>query len=75
MPKLPRISGAEIIKILERMGFVEVRQKGSHVVLKKEQFEGALGCVVPLHKEVAVGTLSSILRQAQITPDEFVAHM
>ncbi|MEI8133223.1 MAG: type II toxin-antitoxin system HicA family toxin [Leptolinea sp.] len=67
MPKLPRVSGQEIQRALERLGFQRVRQRGSHVVLRK----GELGCVIPLHDEVAVGTLRSILRQAGISPDDF----
>jgi predicted RNA binding protein YcfA (HicA-like mRNA interferase family) len=45
MPKLPRLSGAEIIKILQKMGFYQARQRGSHVVMKKITPEGAVGCV------------------------------
>ena len=67
MPKLPRISGAAIIKALERLGFVRVRQSGSHVIMRR----GSKGCVVPLHSEVKVGTLAGILRQAEITQAEF----
>jgi len=49
VPKLRRVSGQEAIKALERLGFVQVRQRGSHVVLKKSTPEGEIGCVVPLH--------------------------
>ncbi len=72
MPKLPRISGKETIKALEQLGFVQTRQQGSHVVLKKETSGGAIGCVVPLHRELAIGTLRGLLRQAGVTPDEFM---
>jgi predicted RNA binding protein YcfA (HicA-like mRNA interferase family) len=68
MPELPRISGAEAIKIFESLGYVQVRQRGSHVVLRKQD----KGCVVPVHKELAIGTLRSAIRQAGITPDVFV---
>ena len=68
MPKLPRTSGAAIIKALERLGFVRVRQSGSHVILRR----GIKGCVVPMHSMVKVGTLAGILRQAEISPDEFI---
>ncbi|MFC1639526.1 type II toxin-antitoxin system HicA family toxin [Gemmatimonadota bacterium] len=71
MPKLPRVSGHEVVKRLERLGFVQVRQRGSHVVLRKESAEGAVGCVVPLHAELAVGTLRGVLRQAGVTAEEF----
>jgi predicted RNA binding protein YcfA (HicA-like mRNA interferase family) len=72
MAKLQRISGAEAIRALERLGFVRARQRGSHVVLKRETAEGVVGCVVPLHRELAVGTLRSILRQARVSPSELL---
>jgi predicted RNA binding protein YcfA (HicA-like mRNA interferase family) len=68
MPELPRISGREAIRALERLGFVVKRQRGSHVILRR----GSTGCVVPDHRELKAGTLSGILRQAGITVDEFV---
>ena len=68
MPKLPRTSGAAIVRALERLGFVRVRQSGSHVILRR----GIKGCVVPMHSKVKVGTLAGILRQAEISPDEFI---
>ena len=62
MPNLPNLSGKEIVRALENLGFVQARQRGSHVVMKKSTTEGSIGCVVPIHSEVAVGTLSSILK-------------
>jgi len=70
--KLNRISGKETIKRLEQLGFQKIRQKGSHVVMKKVTSDGEIGCVVPLHKELAVGTLLGILKQARISVDLFV---
>ncbi|MEK9137463.1 MAG: type II toxin-antitoxin system HicA family toxin [Bacteroidota bacterium] len=75
MPKLRRVSGQEAIRALERLGFEQVRQRGSHVVLKKYLLEGVVGCVVPLHPELAIGTLRGILKQAKVTPDEFMEHL
>ena len=75
MPKLKRVSGRKMISILEGLGFRQVRQRGSHVVLRKDGMMGAIGCVVPLHKELAIGTLRNILRQAQVSPDEFTSHL
>ncbi|MBC8492738.1 MAG: type II toxin-antitoxin system HicA family toxin [Chloroflexi bacterium] len=75
MPKLRRVSGKEAIRALERLGFERVRQRGSHVVLKKQTLEGAVGCVVPLHRELATGTLRGILRQARVTPGEFMENL
>ena len=68
MPKLPVLSGADVIKALERLGFAQVRQRGSHVVLRR----GGAGTIVPLHREVKTGTLAGILRQAGVTQDEFL---
>ena len=75
MPKLRRVSGQEAIRALEKLGFEQVRQRGSHVVLKKQMPEGAVGCVVPLHRELAIGTLRGILRQAGVTPEEFIEQL
>ncbi len=68
MPKLPRVSGAEALKALQRLGFEKVRQTGSHVVARR----GTKGCVIPMHSELKVGTLAGLLRQAEITVEEFV---
>jgi len=68
MPKLPRISGKEVIRALEKLGFRIVRQRGSHVVMRKTE----VGCVVPQHKELAVGTLKGILKQANVSIEEFI---
>jgi len=68
MPELPRISGDEAILIMKALGFLEVRQRGSHVVLRRRD----KGCVIPRHKELAIGTLRSAIRQAGVSPDEFI---
>jgi predicted RNA binding protein YcfA (HicA-like mRNA interferase family) len=73
--KYKRLSGEEIVKALRRRGFESVRQRGSHVVMKKITVDGAIGCVVPMHREVATGTLHSILKQAHISPEEFDEHI
>ena len=72
MPNLPHLSGKEIIRALEQLGFAQARQRGSHVVMKKSTPEGNVGCVAPLHSEVAIGTLHSILKQAKVSADEFI---
>jgi predicted RNA binding protein YcfA (HicA-like mRNA interferase family) len=51
MPKLGKVSGEVAIRTLEKLGYRKVRQRGSHVILKKQTSEGEIGCVVPLHKE------------------------
>jgi predicted RNA binding protein YcfA (HicA-like mRNA interferase family) len=67
MPEMPRISGDEAIKVFKNLGFYEARQKGSHVVMRRQD----KGCVIPRHKELALGTLRSAIRQAGITVEEF----
>lgn len=69
MSKLPRVSGAEVVRALERLGFAKVRQSGSHVIMRRE----SKGCVVPMHTEVKVGTLAGVLRQADVPPEEFTS--
>lgn len=61
-PRLPTLSGAELVSALQRLGFEQVRQRGSHVVMRR----GTTGCVVPLHRELKTGTLSGILRQVGV---------
>jgi predicted RNA binding protein YcfA (HicA-like mRNA interferase family) len=68
MPSLPRVSGAQTIRTLEKLGFVIARQRGSHVVLRR----GASGCVVPNHRELKTGTLAGVLKQAGITAEQFI---
>ncbi len=68
MPKLPRVSGGEAVRALERLGFSVVRQRGSHIIMRR----GASGCVVPNHREIKVGTLAGVLRQAGVSPEEFI---
>ena len=68
MPELPRTSGKEAMRAFERLGFRQVRQKGSHVVLRKE----TQGCTIPLHSSLSVGTLRGAIRQAGITVEQFV---
>ncbi len=75
MPKLPRVSGAEAIRALAKLGFAQVRQRGSHVVLKRIDASGVKGCVVPLHSELATGTLRGILKQAGVAVEEFTAQL
>lgn len=69
MPKLPRISGQEIVKALQHLDFEVARQRGSHIVMRR----GSSGCVVPNHREVKVGTLAGVLRQAGVSAEEFIS--
>ncbi|HLE95813.1 MAG TPA: type II toxin-antitoxin system HicA family toxin [Candidatus Thermoplasmatota archaeon] len=71
MARLPVVSGRRAIRALIRAGFAAVAQKGSHVRLRGTRHGRMRVVVVPLHPEVAVGTLRSILRQAAMTAEEF----
>jgi predicted RNA binding protein YcfA (HicA-like mRNA interferase family) len=71
MPKLPCVSGAKVAKARERLGFIRKRQRGSHLVMRR----GSDVCVVPMHREVDQGTLRGVLRQAGVSPEEFVANL
>jgi len=69
---LKKISGKECVKILcNKFGFKIKRQRGSHIVLRKETPEGAIGTVVPNHEELKVGTLKGILELAKINEEDF----
>lgn len=79
MPKLPRIKSKEAIKALERLGFNKASQKGSHIKMRKQlndEQKTWVSCVVPLHnKTLAVGTLKSILNQANISIEDFISNL
>jgi predicted RNA binding protein YcfA (HicA-like mRNA interferase family) len=55
MDELKRVSGEETVRALERLGFVRLRQRGSHVILKKTSPQGVVGCVVPLYESSLSG--------------------
>ncbi len=75
MHTLKKSSGKECVKILcNKFGFKLTRQKGSHIILKKETIEGVIGTVVPNDKELKVGTLKGILKLAKVKEEEFAAH-
>lgn len=66
-PRLPRLSGDEVARLLQRAGFVPVSQRGSHRKLRHADGRTA---IVPIHRELATGTLASILRQAGLSIEE-----
>ena len=72
MPKLPVLSGKEVIKALSKIGFEHVRTKGSHAILNKQTEKGKVTIPVPLHKELAKGTLKSIMNQAELGLEELL---
>ena len=70
MKKLPVVSGSKVVRALQKKGFLIVHQRGSHVKLKKIEDNQIYIVIVPMHRELAKGTLRSILRQANLTPEE-----
>jgi predicted RNA binding protein YcfA (HicA-like mRNA interferase family) len=71
LPKLKRLSGQQVCRILERNEFARVRQKGSHIVMQRRTGETTTTVPVPDHKELKPGTLSSITRQSGIAREQF----
>ncbi len=71
MGKLRTLSGREVIAILRRHGFREVRQRGSHIMMQLPRDGTTLTVPVPDHKELAIGTLLSIIRQSGLAREEF----
>ncbi|MBN1940878.1 MAG: type II toxin-antitoxin system HicA family toxin [Candidatus Diapherotrites archaeon] len=72
MPKIPVLSGKQVVKALEKAGFKFVKQKGSHVKLRKVDSEGKKTVIVPLKPLIRIGTMKSILRQARLDIEELL---
>ncbi len=72
LQKLPVLSGKEVIKVLSKIGFQIIRQRGSHVILVRYLNRKKKAVVVPMHKEIDKGTLLEIIRQAGLTKEEFL---
>ncbi len=70
---LPAISGKQLIRALQRAGFVVLRQKGSHVSLEKRAAGNYWRTIVPLHREIRPGTLSDILNQTGLHKEDLAA--
>jgi predicted RNA binding protein YcfA (HicA-like mRNA interferase family) len=69
MPQLPVISGRDLVRALSKDGWQTVRQRGSHMILVKDGHLATLS--VPDHREVAKGTLRSLIRSSGLSVDEF----
>jgi predicted RNA binding protein YcfA (HicA-like mRNA interferase family) len=65
------MSGQEACAVLARNGFVEIRRRGSHIVMQKQGEEGTITVPVPDHKTLKTGTLRSIIRQSGLARSEF----
>jgi predicted RNA binding protein YcfA (HicA-like mRNA interferase family) len=66
MPKLPQTSGLQLVKLLQSLGYEIIRQKGSHLRLKKVTLLGEHAITVPAHKVIARGTLSDIIGKVSL---------
>ena len=71
MPKFKVFSGASLCRLLEQHGFVNVRQRGSHRVMQQKSLQGTITVPVPMHAEIKIGTLLSIMRQSGIARAQF----
>ena len=71
MPTLPRLSGAEVVRVFERLGWRVVRRRGSHVIMTRSGELATLS--IPAHDTVAVGTLRALIRAARVSVDTFLA--
>ena len=69
MARLPRLSGREAVRVFESMGWEKVRQSSSHIILVREGHQATLSVLD--HKEVAIGTLRSLIRSAGLTVEDF----
>ncbi len=75
LSQLKKTSGKECVKIpCNKFGFSIIRQKGSHIVLRKEMSKGTIGTVVPNHKELKLSTLRGVLKLAQIKNEDFAKY-
>jgi predicted RNA binding protein YcfA (HicA-like mRNA interferase family) len=72
VPKLGVFSGDDVCRILESHGFRRVRQKGSHVMMQKQTEDSTITIPVPLHRELRIGTLQSIIRQSGLGREPFL---
>ncbi|MBN2487621.1 MAG: type II toxin-antitoxin system HicA family toxin [Methanosarcinaceae archaeon] len=72
MPKLPILSANNIIKALNSIGFQVVSQKGSHIKMKGKNSNETFIVIIPNYSEIPIGTLKSIIRQAGLSPDDFM---
>jgi len=71
VPAVPRMSGREVVRIFQSFGWEVARQQGSHIILVKPGHVATLS--VPDHREVATGTLRSLIRSADLTVSDFLA--
>lgn len=68
---MPPLSGKDVCDILMKNGFVQVRQRGSHIIMQKQMKDSTTTVPVPIHKELKLGTLRSIIRQSKLSKTDF----
>ena len=71
MPKLPVVSGKEVVKALAKLGYIIDHQTGSHIILRNKD-PPHRRLTIPNHKEIAKGTLKSIMNQADLTLEDLM---
>jgi len=76
MPALRKVSGHDVLKILcNKFGFSTSRRSGSNIRLSKTTSAGKIGTVVPMHKQLKIGTLKGVLKLAKISEEEFSKYL
>ena len=76
MSKLRKVSGDKVVRILcNKMGFEISGRTGSHVRLSKTTPDGKVGTVIPMHRELKIGTLKGVLKLARVDEDEFSKYL
>ena len=70
MSKLPQVSGADVVRALQKLGFAVRRQHGSHIIMRRD--DPFAQTVVPNHRQIDRGTLRAILRQTELPVEEFI---
>ena len=73
MISLPSLSYTQVIRALKRAGFIAVRQRGSHIRLQRRMGDKVIKLTIPAHKTIKKGTLNRIIKDANLTVEEFEA--
>lgn len=68
MPKLPVVAGSDVVRALDRLGFLVTRQRWSHIMMRRR----SCSFVVHNHRQLKAGTLVGLLKHAEVSPQEFL---
>ncbi len=74
-PRLPVVSGKDVIRVLQKFGYEVARQKGSHVRLRHVSDPQKVPVTVPMHDEIAFGTLKRILQDAKLSVEQLISSL